>query len=132
MDRQKKKICPVGDTVERPERRTLEFFLLSYQPHPLRHDSANIAVVLFGDGFADVRIAPDWQRVTAIDPRADVKLLRAVASEIRDRLQAADKREEMLRTIEDSWSGAIQISARKGIVTADPSTEIETLASQYL
>jgi hypothetical protein len=132
MGRKKKKICLVRDAIPRPERRTLEFVLVSYQPHPLRHESANIAVVLFGDGFADVRIAPDWQRVTAIDPRADVKFLRAVASEIRDRLQAADKREEMLRTMEDSWSDAIQVSARKGIVTADPATEMETLASQYL
>jgi hypothetical protein len=132
MNKQKKKICLVADAMPRPERCALEFFLVSYVPHPHRNESANIAVVLFGDGFADVRIAPDWQRVTSIDPRADVKLLTAVASEVRDKLRAADKREEMLRAMADSWSDAIQISAKKGIVTADPATEMETLASQYL
>jgi hypothetical protein len=128
----KKAVQPISDTFPWSEPRTLEFFVVSYHPHPLTPQSANVAVVLFGDGFADVRIAPDWLRVTAIDPRADVKLLSAVVGEIKDKLQAADAREQMLRTMEDSWSDAIQVSPRKGIVTPDPTTEIEKLASQYL
>lgn len=132
MSRKRKKIRLVRDTTPRPERRTLEFFLVSYVPHSHRSESANIAIVVFGDGFADVRITPDWQCVKAIDPRADVKLLKAVTAEIRDRLQAADEWGEMLRTMEDSWSNAIQLSPRNGIVTEDPVVEIERLASQYL
>jgi hypothetical protein len=112
--------------------RKLEFFLVSYVPHTLRDESINIAVVMIGDGFADVRFVRDWQRVLVLDADADIELLKELACEIRDKLRAGGQREDMLLMMENSFSNAIRLSPRKGCLTEDPTTEIETLASQYL
>jgi hypothetical protein len=114
------------------ELRMVKIFVVSYVPQILRDRSANIAVVMVGEGFADVRFARDWQGVLALDPEADTELLTELAREIRDKLRVPDQGEEMLRQMEDSWSNSIQISAGKGCLTKDPTAEIETLASQYL
>lgn len=114
------------------DRHRLGFFLIRYVPHPLRDESVNIAVVMVGDGFADVRFVRDWQRVLALDPGADIGLMKGLAREIRDKLHAGEQREQMLLVMEDSFSNAIQLSPRKGCLTEDPAIEIEALASQYL
>jgi len=87
---------------------------------------------MVGNGFADVRFVRDWQRVLALDPGADIGLMKGLAHEIRDKLHAGEQREQMLLVMEDSFSNAIQLSPRKGCLTEDPAIEIEALASQYL
>jgi hypothetical protein len=123
-----------GPNISPPQtkRTFLEFFLVSYAPNASSEQSVDMAVVIVGDGFADVRFAPNWDRVLALDPDADTELLTTLTSEIRGNLQVADRREEMLRGMQDSWSNTIRVSPRKGCLTDDPATEIETLASQYL
>lgn len=115
-----------------PEQHTVKVFIVSYLPHPVKDERVNIAVVMIGDGFADVRVARDWQRVLAVDPGADIELLSALTLEIRDKVRLPGQREEMLLKMEDSWSNAVQLSLGKGCLTADPASEIETLASEYL
>jgi hypothetical protein len=134
LSRQKAALQSVANAIQWPgsERRTLDFFVVSYAPQTLKGESVNIAVVVVSDGFVDVRLVRDWQRVAALDPDADLELLTAVASEIRDALRIPGKQEEMLRMMEDSWSNAVRLSPRKGILTENPATEIEALASHYL
>ncbi len=114
------------------KRHSLKFFVVSYAPTASSEQSVNIAVVIVGDGFADVRFVPNWERVMALDPEADIELLTALASEIRDDLRAADQREDALHRMQDSWSNTIRVSPSKGCLTDNPATEIEILASQYL
>ena len=110
----------------------VKVFLVSYLPRVLKDERVDIAVVMIGDGFVDVRVAQNWQRVLALDPDADVELLTALTCEIRDKLRVPGQREEMLRKMEHSWSNAVQLSLGKECLTADPASEIETLAAQYL
>jgi hypothetical protein len=114
------------------EQRIFKVFLLSYAPFALKDDRVNIAVLMVGDDFADMRVAGDWQRVLRLDPEADLELLTALTSEIRSKLRTPDLREAVLLRMEDSWSNTIQLSAGKGCLTGDPSSEIEALAAQYL
>jgi DUF3037 family protein len=124
-----------GETVflcAAPKQQMVRVLFVSYQPHPLKDERVNIAVVMIGDGFADVRVQRDWQRVLAIDPGADIELLTALTLEIRDKVRVPGQREEMLLNMKDSWSNAVHLSLGKGCLTADPASEIETLASEYL
>lgn len=112
--------------------RTLEFFLVRYVPHTLRNESVDIAVVMTGDGFAEVRSVRDWQRVLALDPDADIELLKGVVRDIHDKLRTGEQRDEILLMMEHAFSNAIRLSPTKGCLTRNPAIEIETLASQYL
>jgi Protein of unknown function (DUF3037) len=98
----------------------------------LRDESVNIAIVMVGDDFADVRIVCDWQCVLELDPDADILLLKQLACDIREKLRNKEQRKEMLSRMEQSFSNAIQLSPWKGCLTEDPATEIETLAARYL
>jgi hypothetical protein len=110
----------------------VKVFLVSYLPHSLKDERVHIAVVMIGDGFADMRVARDWRRVLALDPGADIELLAELTREIREKLQASGQREEMLRKMGDSWSNAVRLSPGQGCLTANPASEIETLAAEYL
>jgi hypothetical protein len=130
-----KKIADATEAELRPsmgEHRMVRIFFVSYVARALQNRSVNIAVVMVGNGFADVRFARDWRGVLAVDPEADTELLTELTQEIRDRLRVQDQREEMLLQMEDSWSNTVRVSAGKGCLTKDPVAEIETLASQYL
>jgi hypothetical protein len=111
---------------------SLKFFVVSYAPNGLREESVNIAVVIVGDDFAEVRIVPNWERVLALDPEADTGLLTAIASEIRDSLRAQDQRGDTLFRVQDSWSNTIRVSCCQACLTDDPASGLDTLASQYL
>jgi hypothetical protein len=114
------------------EHRAMKVFFVRYLPHALTGSFVNFAVIMAGDGFADVRFVPDWQRVLALDPEADIDLLTALTLEIRDKLREPGQLDEMLCKMEDSWSNTVQLSPGKGCLTEDPASEIETLKSLYL
>ena len=114
-----------------PKRHSVKVFLMSYLPHALKDERVNIAVLVIGDGFADMRVARDWNRVLAVDPEADTDLLTALTRDIRDKVRSG-QREEILFTMQDSWSNTVQLSVGKGCLTSDPASEIESLASEYL
>lgn len=114
------------------ERRTLSVFFVRYVPQAMRGGFVNIAVIMIGDDFADMRIVRDWKRVLAFNPDADIELLSMLMSELSESLRLPLQREEMLLRMKDSWSNAIQISQCRGCLADDPNTELETLASLYL
>jgi hypothetical protein len=110
----------------------IEFCLLTYVPHMLRDEGVNIAVVVVGHGFVDVRFVVDWERVLAIDPDADIDLLKGLVYGIRNELLNGERCEEVFFIMEHSCSNALRLSPWKGCLTDNPATEIETLAAQYL
>jgi CO dehydrogenase nickel-insertion accessory protein CooC1 len=105
-------------------------FVLRYVPNVVKEEYVNVGIIMVGEGFAEVRFAPDWRRVLVLDPDADIDLLTGLTVEIQQKLRGQPQ--EMLREMQDSWSNTVQLSPGKGYVTDDPATEIETLASKYL
>ena len=109
-----------------------QLFVLRYVPNPVVGEFINFGVILVEkSGFAGARFC-DLNRITRLDPRADVEVLQGVENEIRDRLKDSHGREIMLHTFTDSLSNLIQISQPVGCFTNDPERELELLAHMYL
>jgi hypothetical protein len=114
----------------------LEFFLLRYVPNAVKDEFVNIGVVMLeptanGAGFADVRFTRDWRRVQCLDPGVDVDMLESLERDFRGLLAETRDREMLLRTVEDSFSNVIQLSATKGCLAEEPAKEMEMLARLY-
>ena len=114
-----------------------EFFLLRYVPDAVKDEFVNVGVVLLesggnGSGFADVRFTNDWRRVRCLDPGVEVELLEALQSDLKTKLGTADSREKILHRLRDSFSGTLQLSPSKAVLTASPEKELGELAQMYL
>lgn len=119
------------------EKRKLEFFLLRYVPDAVKGEFINFGLAMIEapgleGGFADVRFARDWRRLLCFDPQADLDLLQAMERDIRQRVVEVRNCEEVMRTLNDSFSNAIQLSGAQGCLTDDPTKEIEEMARYYL
>jgi hypothetical protein len=113
--------------------RQLQFFTIRYTPNILAGEFINIAVVLFdpSGGFCGARFRSDWQKVRDFDPDADVEMLEALGRDI-ERQFRSGRGGEILKTMEDSFSNAVQLSPRTVCLISEPGKEIEKLASEYL
>jgi len=126
--------------------RQCEFFLLRYVPDVVKGEFVNLGVVLLeeGDnGFTDVRFLRDWRRVRGLDPEADIDLLESYEAELRRLLQsrlpevinyrgAMSRREWLLAQMQQSFSGALEITPMTAVLTESPQAEIGKLAQTYL
>jgi hypothetical protein len=98
---------------------SVEYCLLKYVPNIISDKSVSIAAIVISPGDSEAGLyrliyATDWHtRVLVLDPDADLKVLDALLSEIRDRLLSPSHRSDMIRQLEDSFSNAIQISQRR-------------------
>jgi hypothetical protein len=113
--------------------RQLQFFTLRYTPNLVTGEFINIAVILFdiSGGFCGVRFLSDWQQVEAFDPDADITMLEALGREIEGQFRRG-KGEEILKTMQDSFSNAVQLSDGTVCWVNEPGKEIELLASRHL
>jgi hypothetical protein len=120
------------------EKRKLEFFLLRYVPNVVRGEFVNFGVVALqagesGTKVVDVRYARDWERVLRADPQADTAVLEALRKELQ--LEIGQNREKavLLRRMEDSFSGVVQISRVLPVVTERQiADEVQAIAGLYL
>ena len=97
------------------EKRKLEFFLLRYVPDAVKGEFVNFGLVALENGpdgaaLLDVRFAKDWGRVQCLDPQADLEVLEALQREIRQEIGQMRDRAALLKRMEDSFSGVVQIS----------------------
>lgn len=71
-----------------------DFLLMRYVPDPIKNESVNIGVLLFGreNAYAGVRFTRDWSRVRCLDPQADLETLEALEKDIADQLGAGESR----------------------------------------
>ena len=114
--------------------RQLQFFTIRYTPNIVTGEFINIAVILFdpSGGFCGVRFVSDWRPVRAFDPAADIEMLEALGREIEGQFRSG-KGEEMLKSMDDSFSNAIQLSPGTVYLVNDlPGEEIEKLAAHHL
>jgi hypothetical protein len=117
------------------EKKQLEYFLLRYVPYAARRGTVNIGVILLEDspdGFAELRFLKNWKTLEQFDADADVEALEAMERYIRREFEQPDTRKVLLKKLNDSFSGWIELSQGNGIVSAEPVKEIEILNSFYL
>ena len=114
--------------------RQCEFFVLRYVPDVVKGEFVNVGILMLESdaGFSDVRLTRDWRRVRCLDPGVDLEMLEAVGRDLRARLLVVEDRDALVRTLEHSLSGVLQLSPPSGCVTDDPRKEIEEIASMYL
>ncbi|HEY7352917.1 MAG TPA: DUF3037 domain-containing protein [Terriglobales bacterium] len=116
----------------------LEFFLLRYAGDVTKGESINLGVVAIapaadGSGdFAEVRFIRNWRRLHCFDPLADNEEVLAIEREIRRDLQDPQRRAELLRRLNDSWSNAVRFEGLQGCLTESPALELERLTKIYL
>jgi Protein of unknown function (DUF3037) len=119
------------------EKKKLEYFLLRYVPDAVKEEFVNFGLAMIerptsGAGFADVRFTRDWRQVLCLDPQADLAMLQATGREIQKLVVEMRNIEEVIETLNKSFSNLVQLSEAKGCLTEDPVKEIETMARMYL
>ena len=118
------------------DERHLELLLVRYVPRLTAIESVNIGLVLLelsgsGSSIVDVRFTSDWRQVLSLDPRADIHLLRAIASDICTRLTNG-RVHEVMRQMDDSFSNAIQLSPCPEYPSNEHENNLESLVEKYL
>ncbi|HST78184.1 MAG TPA: DUF3037 domain-containing protein [Verrucomicrobiae bacterium] len=115
-------------------RQQCSFFLLRYVPDAVKNEFVNIGLVLLPQGGEpELRFTHDWSRVRCLDAQADVDLLDALESDLRDQLHSLNgDRDSILRRIQDSFSNALQPSEIKACLAESPALEADELARLYL
>jgi len=98
------------------EKRKFEFFLLRYVPDAVKGEFVNFGLIALehgteGSSLVDVRFTKDWGRVQCLDPHADLDVLEALQREIRQEIGQTRNKAMLLRRMEDSFSGVVQLSA---------------------
>jgi DUF3037 family protein len=120
------------------DKRQLEFFLLRYVPDAVKGEFVNFGLIAIENGangaeLIDVRFTRDWGRVLCLDPQADVEVLSALQREIQQ--EVGRKRDELtlLRRMEDSFSGLVQLSPIMPALTETiAAIEIADVAKMFL
>lgn len=115
------------------ERQECEFFLVRYVPDPVKNEFVNIGVLLREAGrpeSAVVRFTKDWSRVRCVDPDADTAMLEALETEVRRRL--LENGQPVMKTLEDSFSNALQITPSKACLAESVAAELDQLMSLYV
>jgi hypothetical protein len=110
------------------------FFLVRYVPDAVKNEFVNIGVVLMpAAGDPELRFTRDWGRVRCLDPQADVEMLEALESDLRNQMHDAHgDRDALLRRMQDSFSNALQPSEFKACLAESPVAEADELARIYL
>jgi hypothetical protein len=120
------------------ERRKLEFFLLRYVPDAVKGEFVNFGLMALGEGangaeLIDVRFTRDWSRVLCLDPQADLDVLSALQKEIQREIGRNKDELTLLRKMDDSFSGVVQVSGVMPVLTEQTAVaEIEEVARIFL
>jgi hypothetical protein len=116
------------------DRTQCRFFVLRYAPDAVKNEFVNVGLVLLPPaGSAQVRFTRDWSRVLCLDPEADVEVLQALETDLRDKLREMNGDHDfILRRIQDSFSNAVQTSEFQACLAESPAAEADELARLYL
>jgi hypothetical protein len=118
--------------------RHMEFLVIHYLPSATNSKHLDVGVIVFektNDAvtYTAARFIPDMDAVLAIDPDADIDMLRSCFRDFENKLLDPSDREEFIRTMRDTFSNVLQISDPKAVlVSATPERDIDNLASLYL
>jgi hypothetical protein len=122
------------------ERVQCEFSLVRYVPDPVKNEFVNIGVML-RDAAATatvVRFTKDWARVRCVDPDADIEMLEAMETEMRQRLLEDGTAKTplmttpLMTTIRDSFSHQLQMSEPKACLAENVAAGMDELMQLYV
>ena len=135
-----------------------EYILIEYAPSPLRDARIAIGLLLFESSGRLVRhgFTQDWRHLKCLDPQADLDLLANLPAHF-EQIRAATVKErapgsfrfndfprdaqtsintsplyQQLLQMREDYSGGLQISAPRGILTTDPEREFEQLFQEHI
>jgi len=120
------------------EKRKLEFFLLRYVPDAVKGEFVNFGLLALDGGpngasLVDLRFTKDWGRVQCLDPQVDLEVLEALQREIRQEIGQTRDKAMLLRRMEDSFSGVVQISPVMPALTSRiAQAEVDDVAQMFL
>jgi hypothetical protein len=106
---------------------------MRYVPDPYRHEFVNIGVLLREAGQPEstlLRFTRDWSRVRCMDSDADVSALEGFESELKRRL--LEEGQPVMKTIEDSFSSVLQITAPQGCLAESLPAHMDLLMQLYV
>jgi hypothetical protein len=115
------------------ELQTCAYHVVRYQPNLIRDEWANIGVLLFDPASGRVRQRwleepADFARLRRLHPAADEDLLLRLPSEFDRQFTAAgDGGVALLEKFDQTFSNALQLSPRKGVLSGDPEAELERI-----
>jgi hypothetical protein len=95
---------------------SVQCWLLYYVPNVLSDKTVSIAAIIIPaedieTGARGMIYAADWQtEVRILDPDADLEMLNALLSEIRDRVLSPSQCSDMIHQLVDSFSNIVQLS----------------------
>ena len=95
------------------------FFILRYAPDAVKNEFINVGLVLLPPaGSAQVRFTRDWSRVLCLDPEADVEMLQALESDLRNQLREMNGDHDLIRAgcVIQSNFHTIEVAAHEGCV----------------
>src|SRR5580693_2120877 len=117
---------------------SVEYCRLHYVPNILSDKTVSIAAITLPSGALETEAcgmiyAADWQtKVQVLDPDADLEMLNALLSEIRDRLVSPSQCSDMIHQLEDSFSNVVQVSPARLCTPASSPTDIESFARAHM
>jgi hypothetical protein len=120
------------------EKRKLEFFLLRYVPDAVKGEFVNFGLIAIENGpdraeLIDVRFTKDRSRILCLDPQADLEVLTKLQEDIQRETGQTRDRADLLRRMEDSFSGAVHISSVMPALTEKAAlVEIDEVARIFL
>jgi len=125
--------------------RNCHYFLAYYAPSALRETRIAIGVVLLDENgrLAGQRFLPEWRIVRCLDPQADLSLLAMLPAHFEELASekpkiaaesnaGEDAFSERLRRMEESFTGALQISQARAVQTKDPRQELDLLFNVHV
>ena len=112
---------------------TCVYHVVRYQPNLIRDEWVNIGVLLLDPATGLVRQrwleeSADFARLRHMHPSADEELLMRLPGEF-DRQFTGNRTDAsgLLEKFDQTLSNAVQLSPRKGVLTADPDAEVERI-----
>jgi hypothetical protein len=112
-----------------------EYVLVNYVPSALRQCGCAIGLILFEPNDQRVRCSftREWRRVRCLDPDADLSLLVNIAEQFENLAgQDAPELHHALDRMRSEFSGSIQVSRPRGVLTVQPEQEFDRLFRQYV
>jgi hypothetical protein len=111
---------------------TYAYHVVRYQPNLIRDEWVNIGVLLLDPATGRVRQrwledAADFARLRRVHPAADEDLLMRLPAEFEREFAASANSAVLVEKFDESFSNAVQLSPRKGLLAADFDAELERI-----
>src|SRR5579872_5437443 len=108
------------------------YHVVRYQPNLIRDEWVNIGVLLLDPATNRVRQrwledTADLARLRRMHPAADEDLLMRLPAEFERQFAASENSAVLLEKFDESFSNAVQLSPRKGLLASDLDAELERI-----